>query len=345
MKIALCSSYTPFADGGDRDVMEWLKAALLKAGHQVELVYLPYSAAAESLLTQMASFRWVDLTSSADRIVCFQPPAYLISHPHKIIWSGCHIREFLDYLSNENGQLSVGEERQAIDDILCSLDAAAFNEAKAVFSHSKSAADCLRRLNGVNSEILYQPVSSPERFRHNGFGDEIVCIARLEQRQRQHLLIEAMRHTRTAVRLRLCGVSSGDKYLQHLEDLIASLGLRDRVRLESRWTDEGQRAELLSDCLAAAYIPSDGWTHGNPVLEASHSSKPVLTTSDVGAGAELIEHDHNGLVVAPDPKALAAAMDQLYVDRNRTREMGLHAAARVNEMNISWSTVLTRLLA
>jgi len=59
---------------------------------------------------------------------------------------------------------------------------------------------------------------------------------------------------------------------------------------------------------------------------------------------ELVEHGVNGLIAEPDPKALAEAMDRLYLDRKGTQKMGLNAASRVGEMNISWSHVLERLL-
>ena len=96
--------------------------------------------------------------------------------------------------------------------------------------------------------------------------------------------------------------------------------------------------------MAAAYIPLDEDSYGYPSLEASHSSKPILATVDSGGVCELVEHGVNGLIAEPDPKALAEAMDRLYLDRKGTQKMGLNAASRVGEMNISWSHVLERLL-
>jgi glycosyltransferase involved in cell wall biosynthesis len=56
-------------------------------------------------------------------------------------------------------------------------------------------------------------------------------------------------------------------------------------------------------------------------------------------------HGVNGMVCDPEPKALAAAMDQLYRDREATREMGRNAQARLAELNIDWQHVLQRLLS
>ncbi len=71
----------------------------------------------------------------------------------------------------------------------------------------RTVSDRLRQFNDIESEVLYPPLQDPERFRSDGYGDEIVCVSRIEHHKRQHLLIEALSHTKTPVKLRLCGVS------------------------------------------------------------------------------------------------------------------------------------------
>ena len=133
--------------------------------------------------------------------------------------------------------------------------------------------------------------------------------------------------------------------MRELEEMIASSNLEDRVHFDNKWISEAEKIQLLSECLAAAYLPLDEDSYGYPSLEASHASKPVLTTTDSGGVLELVTHGYNGLVASPEPKALAVAMDQLYADRANTRRMGLNAAQRIVELNISWQHVLARLLA
>src|SRR5438067_1512827 len=96
MKIALCSSVVPLVQGGARNIVDWLHPVLCEAGHQVERVDLPHWDDPQLLLRQMAAFRWVDVTESADRIICFRPPAHVIRHPHKILWFIHHMRGFYD---------------------------------------------------------------------------------------------------------------------------------------------------------------------------------------------------------------------------------------------------------
>ena len=76
----------------------------------------------------------------------------------------------------------------------------------------------------------------PSAFRCDGYGDEIVCVSRIEHHKRQHLLIEALSHTRTPVKLRLCGISCFPAtYSDELKALPTVSGLTDELIFEHRW--------------------------------------------------------------------------------------------------------------
>lgn len=345
MKIVLCSSFVPFIRGGARNIVEWLEPKLQEAGHQVEHIYLPHVDTPDLLFRQMMAYRWVDLTEAADRIICFRPPAHLIPHPHKILWFIHHFRLFYDLWDSPYRTFPDDAKRQGIREALHSLDTAAFQEAQRIYTNSRVVAARLKSFNGVKSEVLYPPIADPERFTCRSFNDEIVCISRVEHHKRQHLLIEAMRYTRSGAKLRVCGGSAYPAYPERLRDIVAKSGLQDRVLYEDRWISEQEKAELLADCLAAAYIPLDEDSYGYPSIEASHAAKPILTTTDSGGVVELVQDGVNGLVVEPEPRALAEAMDRLYLDRQSTRRMGENARSRLQEMNIAWQHVVERLLA
>jgi len=345
MKIALCSSFVPFLNSGARHIVEWLEVMLIKEGHQVERVYLPEVDAPHLLFQQMTAFRWVDL-SAADRVICFRPQAHLISHPHKILWFIHHLRSFYDLWEDDLYRgFPDDAKHRGLRDALHAADTSAIREAKHVFSNSRVVSERLRQFNGVESEVLYPPVLDPQRFYCREYNDEIVCICRLEHHKRQHLLIEALQYTNTPVRLRLCGLSSGPNYPEYLLHLIEELHLADRVTLEVRWISEQEKADYLADCLAAAYLPKDEDSYGYPSIEASHASKAIITTLDSGGVLELVRDGVNGFVTETTPQGLAKAMDQLYVDKNMAKRMGHNALNCLDEMNISWSHVLTRLLA
>lgn len=344
MKIALCSSFVPFIYGGARNIVEWLQAMLEEHGHQVEKIYLPEVDVPDLLFPQMMAYRWVNL-EMADRIICFRPQSHLIPHPHKILWFIHHIRAFYDLWDTPYRGFPDDLKHQSIRDALRHVDDAGLREAKAIFTNSQVVSDRLKTYNKVEGEVLYPPVFQSERFHCKGFNDDIVYICRMEHHKRQHLLVEAMQYVQTPVCLRLLGTGASADYPRSLSQRISALGLADRIFLDNRWISEGEKVEQLANCLAAAYIPLDEDSYGYPSVEASHATKPILTTLDSGGVLELIQDGINGYVTEPDPKALAEAMDRLYLDRAKTMAMGKNAADRLSELNISWSHVLQRLLA
>jgi glycosyltransferase involved in cell wall biosynthesis len=344
MKIALCSSYIPFVNGGARNIVDWLEPILTTEGHQVERIYLPQLDAPEQLFQQKMAYRWLDL-ESADRIICFRPPAHFIPHPHKILWFIHHIRVFYDLWDSPYRGFPNDAKYRGIRDALHISDSAALGEAKKIFTNSAVVSKRLKHFNQIDSEVLYPPVIEPERFHSKDYNDEVVYICRLEHHKRQHLLIEAMKYTKTPVRLRLCGTSSNLDYLEELTKAIDKFNLSGQVTLDNRWISEEEKVELLSLCLAAVYLPVDEDSYGYPSIEASHSCKAILTTSDAGGVLELIEDGVNGYISDPSPEALAEALDKFYLDRENTKKMGLNARRRLSDLNISWSHVVERLLA
>jgi len=345
MKIALVSTFVPFIYGGARNIVEWLQAMLEKEGHQVERIYLPQIDAPDLLFQQMIAFRWIDL-SSADRVICFRPQAHLIQHPHKILWFIHHIRAFYDLWDNDLYRGCPDDEKhRGLRAALHDADTTALREARHIFTNSMVVSDRLKQFNGVDSEVLYPPVYNSERFHTRQYNDEIVCICRLEHHKRQHLLVDAMEFTKTPVRLRLCGSSSSSHYPDELEWRIEKLGVGDRVTLEYRWITEDEKANYFADCLATAYLPEDEDSYGYPSIEASHCAKAIITSTDSGGVLELVKDGVNGFVTEPLAERLAEVMDKLYLDRNLARQMGKNALQRLDEINISWSHVMRRLLA
>lgn len=342
MKIALCSTYVPFVYGGARNIVDWLQIMLEEQGHQVEKIYIPEVDNPDTLVQQMMAYRWINL-DSADRVICFRPQAHLISHPHKVLWFIHHIRAFYDLWDSPYGFPNDAKHR-GIRDALYAVDNAALREAKSIFTNSQIVSDRLKTYNKIDSEVLYPPVFQAERFFSAGHNDEIVCVCRLEHHKRQHLLIEAMQYTQTPVRLRLCGSSSGMEYPENMAKQIVALGLSERVFIENRWISEEEKVEMFANCLASAYVPLDEDSYGYPSVEASHASKAVLTTTDSGGVLELVQEGINGYITEPSPEAIAEAMDKLYSDRAKTITMGKNACERLNDLNISWSHVLQRLL-
>ncbi len=342
MKIVLASTFVPFINGGARFIVEWLEEKLREHGHEVERFYLPTLDGPDDILEQAALLRLMDLTEAGDRLIAFRPPSYVLRHPNKVLWFIHHVRTYYDLWGHEHGpEVTLGND--AVRQALVHLDTTAFNESQKIFTNSQIVSRRLRDFNGVASEPLYPPIYQPERFFNAGYGDDIVVVCRVEPHKRQSLLIEAMAHVTTPVRLRLCGRASSPAYAAQLRRRILELGLADRIVFDDRWISEDEKASLLSEALAVAYLPQNEDSYGYPSLEGAHAQKAVLTTTDSGGVLELVNDRHNGFVVAPVPQAVAAAMDELYADRQLARTLGQVNLARLSDLKIDWSHVVQAL--
>jgi glycosyltransferase involved in cell wall biosynthesis len=255
------------------------------------------------------------------------------------------VRYLYDLWDSEHRPFPDLAPHRALRDAVVRADTAALREAHRVFTNSRVVSDRVRRFNGLESEVLYPPVLRPELFAAGEHGDEVVCVCRVERHKRQHLLVEAMRHTRTPVRLRLCGTGLDGGYVQSLRRLAEESGAADRIAIEDRWISEEEKAARLEGALASAYVPYDEDSYGYPTIEAAHARRCTVTVSDAGGVAEFVKDGETGLVAAPEPASLAGAFDRLHADRALARRLGDNAAGRVAELGIDWDTVVEKLLA
>jgi len=345
VKIIIATTFEPFVSGGDAVLADSLETMLRRAGHKVETLRLPFQPCAPEMLDQMLGLRLFDVSHAGDRLIAIRTPSYLLRHPHKILWFIHHHRGAYDFWGTPYGDLPDTPEGRRLRDSIRSADNRAFAEARAIFTNSRLVSERLRQFNGVMSETLYPPLLDAERFVSREYGDSIVYVSRLVRHKRQHLAIEAMAHTRTPVQLVIAGPANDAVYSAELESLASREGVCDRVRLIPGWISEEVKQDLLSTSLGALYLPVDEDSYGYAALEAQQASKAVITTTDSGGALELIASEKNGLVVKPEPKAIAGAMDRLYEDRKLAIRLGTHGPVRIAELGITWENILRKLLA
>ena len=98
---------------------------------------------------------------------------------------------------------------------------------------------------------------------------------------------------------------------------------------------------LYAGCRAAYYGPLNE-DYGYVTVESFLSRKPVVTTVDAGGPLEFVTEGETGVVAAPDPDAIATAIDRLWRQpESRLREMGEAGFERVRD--ITWDHVIDRL--
>ena len=345
MKLGIVTSDMPFSPGGARLMAEWLQLKLQEQGHDVAPVALPFTDETDFILPQMNAFRLIELDASFDRVITLRPPAHVVRHRRKVVWFIHHLRAFYDLWDTAFRPFPDTLQSRALRDAIRVADTRALGEAHKVFTNSRVVADRLRQFNGITGEVLFPPIYAPASFRAGDHGDEIVCVCRLEHHKRQDLLVEAMRHTRTPVRLRLCGIGSSEAFADGLRATVAQHGLETRVTIENRWISEGEKADRLAGALACVYVPFDEDSYGYTTIEAAHARRGTVTVSDSGGVPDFVKDGETGLVVRPEAQALAAAFDRLFDDRALARRLGEGAEAQVTALGIDWDTVIGKLLA
>ena len=201
-------------------------------------------------------------------------------------------------------------------------DTAALGGAKGtIYTISDLVSRRLWEANGIPSTPLYCPLDEPESFSLAGYGDYVFYPSRVNALKRQSLLVEAMAYTRTPVRLLLAGRGDSGEEEKRIMALIRGRRLQEKVTYENRFISQEEKLHHLARCLAVAFVPVEE-DYGYITPEAFASHKAVLTCTDSGGPLAFVEDGVTGFVRPPEPRALARALDGLYVHRERTAAMG-----------------------
>jgi len=348
MRIAITNVQVPFIHGGAELQATHLWQALREAGHEAELVNIPFKwYPPERISDHMLACRLLDLTEAnltpIDCVIGLKFPAYLVPHPNKVLWVIHQHRTAYDLWGHELGDIHRTPEGALVRQSIRDADCTAMREARHVFSESRNVAKRLMAFNGIDSEPLYHPPPHPEAFHTQPAEPFFFFPSRLSPIKRQELVVRALPHCRNPVRVCFAGVADAADFVPAMERLAQELGVDSRITWLGGISEEDKRSHYAR-CLAVVYVPYDE-DYGYVTLEACLSGKAVVTVNDAGGVLEFIRHGETGLVAAPEPEALAEALDTLWEDRARARRLGENARASYDSLNITWPHVVERLLA
>jgi glycosyltransferase involved in cell wall biosynthesis len=347
MRVAIATVQVPFLRGGAEMLAEGLRQALRDAGHQAEIVAVPFKwYPAPNIAQQLVACRLLDLSESMgtriDRVVGLKFPAYLIPHPDKVLWLLHQHRSAYDLWGSPFDDLSAQAGGLEAREIIRNADSRLIPEAGRVFTISRNVANRLRHFCGIDGEPLYHPPPLAEGFHTGAYSDFLLMPSRVNEVKRQGLVVEAMLRTRHPVRVVFVGAADHPTYLAAVQKRAQGLESGRIAWLGAVPND--RKIALFSDCLGVLVPPFDE-DYGYVTLEAMLSSRAVITCTDSGGPLEFVQHGRNGLVSEPDPAALAEAMDTLWEDRARARRMGQEGRAFYTELDPSWEHVVECLLA
>lgn len=337
-RILVCTAQIPFASGGAERHAAGLVRELKAAGHETELVQVPFKwYPREEILLSGLAWRLLDVTEAdgktIDLVIPMKFPSYLVRHPNKVVWLIHQFRQVYDRLGTEGSDFDRGPIDNRWRELIASADATSLLEARKIFTNAKNTANRLARFNGIAAEPLYHPPPLTGRYRSGEMGSFALVVGRLDRWKRMDLAIEGA--AAAGFRLVLAGTGPDEK---RLRKLAARRGAD--VEFRGAVSDE-ELLELYASCGVVLFTPADE-DYGYVALEAFLSQKPVVTCVDSGGPLEFVVDGENGRVVEPEETAVGQAAATLLDDHGKATRLGLSGWERVR--TITWESALRALL-
>src|SRR5215216_2160209 len=234
MRVLIATVQVPFVRGGGEMLAEGLEAALTAAGHDAELVSLPFKwYPPERILDQVLSARLFDVTESSgrsiDRVIGLKFPAYLLPHPNKVLWILHQYRTAYDLWGGELCELMPFPNGREVRDAIRAADEAFLPDARAAYTISRNVAGRLKHFSGLDAEALYHPPPGAGLFRTGPAEDFLYLPSRINRTKRQLLVVEALALCEEPVQVRFSGLAEDAAYERTIADRIHTLGLAQRV--------------------------------------------------------------------------------------------------------------------
>ena len=344
MKVLVLSTMVPFVHGGAEELFHNLVHNLkLTRGVEAEGFRIPFTwDPPEQILNEMQIARQLRLWN-VDRVIALKFPTYLVPWKSKVVWLLHQFRQAYDLRDAGQSNLPFGGRGDVIASAVRAADNIAFAEASAIFTNSPTTSGRLQKYNAFASKILRPPLNDPDRF---GGGDSqgyILATGRVNAAKRQYLLVSALKFA-PGVRLVVAGPADTPADQAVLEELAAKEGVSDRLRLELRFLQRAELAELVNGAQAVAYLPYDEDSLGYCTMEALWASKPVLTATDSGGVLDIVRDGETGLVVPPLPEALGAAMLSLSAGAELALRLGKSGRHAMVGAKLDWPSTIERLL-
>lgn len=342
MKIALVSAASSFGFSDVGDWMESLKAQIALHGHVAECITLPWVDCEPRLLQQLCAYRWVDLNSVADRVICLAGPAVLVGHAKKIILCaddllGCVEDGFSERLSWCDAVKDAQLRRTLID-----ADRIAWGEAERVIATSPRQRERLLARYGRRSVDLQFPLSDLDNFAFGDFKNEVVCLLDGDDVSQLQLLTRCAEQTPTDVVFRLWFV--GGPVSVDADAICADSAVGGRITLDEGWRSEVHRSIVLSNCRAVVCLSRGSAAGVHFAFEACASEKVVIALPEALVTCPWIEHGVTGFLCASDGSALARLLDEVRKQEAVARRVGSEARRHMSGRVPSWTSVLNELI-
>ena len=321
-----------------------LTQALRDAGHTAGIIVTPQNRFGRQASAYLANWLTDVETSDGrrvDQVISLRYPSYAVRHDNHVCWLNHTMREYYDLWPRFAASLSprgLAKERVRRTLIHTADRYLLGKNVRKLYVQSRTVQQRLSMWPEVRSSVLYPP--APQRpYRCDDYGDYIFMVSRLTPLKRVQLLIDALA-TPEGQGIQAVISGEGEEH-DRLAAAIERAGASGRVRLVGRLPDDGI-IDHFARCRAVCFPPLQE-DYGFVTVEAFASRKAVLTCTDSGGPAELVQHGFNGFVTEPDPHVLARMLRTLMDDRPLAERMG--TAAYETALKLNWPDAVRQLTA
>lgn len=244
------------------------------------------------------------------------PLAKLLGRP---IYYEVHNIQYLDLFENHAGRYGKGEELERYITERRNLEARVYRHLSGIMTLTRRLENLLHRDFDVQCPILITPSGATPPTQTpapiGGRPHAITYVGNLYAFNGVQVLIEAMQYLPNE-HLTVVGGGS-DQDIARCRDLIAKLGLEDRVTMKG-FVPHHEALEIMrqSKTLLVPLLESGkddrvSWISPGKMFEYMASGGAIVC-SDIPSLTEIIQHESNGLTCKPnDPRALADTLARL----------------------------------
>lgn len=342
VKVAIASTFVPFAANPYRGLVVALEEALRLEGHQTEVVLLPQVDVPDRLISQILAFRLVGL-ESVDRLICLRPQAHMIPHRNKVVWLLDGLLAGVEQWKFGGYPIKHTRDRGQLDAVRTS-DKRCFDECKTVFVGSPSLKKSMLSVHAIGSVLLRPPLPVPTKLGNNAQSSTILCLSSYDENSRLHIIIQALACSSSTLNLKILGNRCHPSFQRLLSQLIIDLGMEQRVSLDFGPTSEEVLTTALAECVAVIDLEASGTTAGDGMIRCTRAARCMIVAGDGGANLDDVIDGVTGVVIEPDVASVAAMLHSLEAGAIDHAALGRNLHERAGEAAMSWPETLRQLL-
>lgn len=343
-RITVVTSDVPFVEGGHLTIARCTVKALKKCGYDAELLLTPQNRFGRQFRAYLAN-RFIDVKEDGlgrriHQVISFRFPSFAVDHPFHVCWLNHRLREYYDLWEMLYSQLGVkGKLKESFRrNIIRTIDTHLLkHNVKILFAQSKTIQKRLEKWGNIPSEVLYPP--PPQRnYRTESYEKFIFSVSRLQPLKRLDLLIDAFKHVRNK-ELKAVIIGTGPEE-NNLIRKINDANLEKRISLLGAANEETVLKHFARS--RAVFFSPLREDYGFVTGEAFMSRKAVITTSDSGGPAELVENGKTGYILKNDPREIALKLDELAENKPLAEKLGNNAHKFISRL--TWENTVKKLV-